>query len=114
MQRESFLRRALRQWLGPAPKQEISVVVSPGTVIRPGDTVLLCIPGCDTSVIDAYARKNWLPEGARVVVFGSDGASFINLSAVVNSVLNPVREKGDGHGSDDRPGQLDSPPCRRG
>src|SRR5690606_15423431 len=92
-----------RRLLGPCV---VEVNVSPETVIRPGDTVLLCVPGAwnDRETIRRKARENWLPTGAEIVVFCGPGAEALDLTRFAKSLLDNLGDRGaDGRSKHDAP-----------
>lgn len=80
----------LRRLIGPPAKQpDIHVHITPGTVVRPGDTVLLCLPGQPAGTAEgiAAAAKKYLPVGAKAMVYVSEGANALNFTRSLQDVL---------------------------
>lgn len=98
----------LRRLIGPpAQEPDIHVRISPGTVVRPGDMVILCLPGQPLSakVRIAEAAKQYLPTGATLMVFCDDDGAALVVSKAVKEFL---RANGRDSASDTGPHEFQS------
>lgn len=87
----------LRRLIGPPAKQpdvHVAITITPETVIRPGDRVLLMLPGLSWQYVADVnnAAKQWLPDGAEVVVFAAEDSGAINLTRALQNLLHPYRD----------------------
>ena len=93
----------LRRLLGPPAQQpDVHIHVTPSTVIRPGDTVVLCVPGHPVGMKHTLveAAEKWAPEGVRIAVFTGEDVHALNLTRALQDVLGAHGGDRSGHAAD--------------